>query len=48
MNYKYTNKTVYKEMINVGRKIANEIEKEFKSKIKLKSPLKKTLDQEIN
>ena len=40
-NYKYTNKTVYKEMINVGRKIANEIEKEFKSKIKLKSPAEK-------
>ena len=30
-NYKYTNKTVYKEMINVGRKIADQIEKEFKS-----------------
>ena len=33
--YKYTNKTVYKEMINVGRKIADQIEKDLKPKNQL-------------
>jgi len=33
--YKYTNKTVYKEMINVGRKIADQIKKDLKPKNQL-------------